>query len=89
MPKAIKISIVAACVALLVPTFAQGPRLAAYKADVDRSCASEPRGQGKIRACLEANKDRFTPECKTALERSRRSYLFRHPAPLKATIGCG
>ncbi len=52
------------------PAFAQekGRRLAACKADVDKFCASEPRGQGKIRACLEANKDKLAPECKTALE---------------------
>jgi hypothetical protein len=52
------------------PAFAQekGHRLAACKADIDKLCASEPRGHGKIRACLEANKDKLAPECKTALE---------------------
>jgi len=50
--------------------FAQekGHRLAACKADIDKFCASEPRGHGKSRACLEANKDKLAPECKTALE---------------------
>ncbi len=52
------------------PAFAQerGHRLAACKADIDKFCASEPRGHGRIRACLEANKDKLAPECKTALE---------------------
>lgn len=43
-------------------------RLAACKADVEKFCADQPRGQHKIRPCLEANKDKLTPECKTALE---------------------
>ena len=52
------------------PAFAQekGHRLAACKADIEKLCASEPRGHGRIRACLEANKDKVAPECKTALE---------------------
>ena len=52
------------------PAFAQekGHRLAACKADIDKLCASEPRGHGRIRACLEANKDKLAPECKTALD---------------------
>jgi Cysteine rich repeat len=45
-------------------------RLAACKSDIEKYCASEPRGKGKIRACLEANKDKLVPECKTALEAS-------------------
>jgi Cysteine rich repeat len=48
----------------------KGHRLAACKADIDKFCASEPRGQGKIRACLESNKDKLAPECKTALSAS-------------------
>jgi len=53
-----------------VPAFAQekGHRLAACKADIDKFCAAEPRGKGKVRACLEANKDKLAPECKTALD---------------------
>ncbi len=74
MQGAIKVCIIAAfaAMAVQVPAYAQGPRLAACKADVDKFCASEPRGQGRIRACLEANKDGLTPECKTALESTRR-----------------
>jgi hypothetical protein len=43
-------------------------RLAACKADVEKFCANEPRGQHKIRPCLEANKDKLSADCKTALE---------------------
>lgn len=52
------------------PAFSQekGHRLAPCKADVEKFCASEPRGQGKVRTCLEANKDKVSPECKTALD---------------------
>jgi hypothetical protein len=50
------------------PAFAQGHRLAACKSDIDKLCASEPKGHGKVRACLEANKDKLAPECKAALE---------------------
>ncbi len=52
------------------PAMAQdrGHRLAACKPDIEKYCASEPRGKGRIRACLEANKDKVAPECKTALE---------------------
>ena len=45
-------------------------QLAACKPDIDKFCASEPHGHGKIRACLEANKDKLAPECKTALEKA-------------------
>jgi hypothetical protein len=48
---------------------AQGKgRLAACKDDIQKFCASEPKGQGKVRACLEGNKDKVSPDCKTALD---------------------
>jgi hypothetical protein len=52
------------------PALAQGKgqRLAACKADIDKFCASEPRGKGKIKACLESNKDKLAPDCKTAID---------------------
>jgi hypothetical protein len=43
-------------------------RLAACKDDIQKLCASEPKGQGKIKACLETNKDKVSPDCKTALD---------------------
>ena len=52
------------------PALAQagGHRLAACKDDIGKYCASDPRGHGKIRACLEANKEKLAPDCRTALE---------------------
>jgi hypothetical protein len=48
---------------------AQGKgRLAACKDDIQKFCASEPKGQGKVKACLESNKDKVSPDCKTALD---------------------
>ncbi|HZV21038.1 MAG TPA: cysteine rich repeat-containing protein [Hyphomicrobiales bacterium] len=46
----------------------QGRRLAACRADVEKFCASVPRGQGKVRACLEENKDKVSSDCRSALE---------------------
>jgi len=72
MQAALKIAATALFISasLGAPAFAQekGHRLAACKADIDKLCASEPRGHGRIRACLDANKDKLAPECKTALE---------------------
>ena len=72
MQTALRIATTALFVAAVfgAPAFAQekSHRLAACKADIEKFCASEPRGHGKKRACLEANKDKLVPECKTALE---------------------
>ena len=46
-------------------------RLAACKDDVQKFCASEPKGQGKIKACLQNNSDKVSPDCKTALEAAK------------------
>jgi hypothetical protein len=51
---------------------AQGKgRLAACKEDIQKFCASEPKGQGKVRACLASNKDKVSPDCKTALDATK------------------
>jgi hypothetical protein len=48
---------------------AQGKgRLAACKEDIQKFCASEPKGQGKVKACLQSNKDKVSADCKTAIE---------------------
>jgi hypothetical protein len=76
MQAALKIAAKTLFISALIgaPAFAQekGHRLAACKPDIDKFCASEPHGHGKIRACLEANKDKLAPECKTALEKAAR-----------------
>ena len=46
-------------------------RLAACKDDIQKFCASEPKGQGKVRACLQNNKDKVSPDCKTALDAAK------------------
>jgi len=42
--------------------------MAACKPDIEKFCAGVPRGEHKIRPCLEAAKDKLSTECKTALE---------------------
>ncbi len=42
--------------------------LAACKAGIAQLCSAEARGGGRIRACLEANKDKLAAECKVALQ---------------------
>lgn len=37
-------------------------------ADIDRLCAAVEPGEGRIRACLNANMPKVTPACRTALE---------------------
>jgi len=46
----------------------QGPVATACKDDIPKFCAGKEHGQGEIRACLEANKDKVSVACKTALD---------------------
>lgn len=51
------------------PTFAQsGPVAIACKNDIPQHCSGKEHGQGKVRACLEANKDKVSTACREALE---------------------
>jgi len=45
-----------------------GPVASACKDDIPKLCAGKEHGQGEVRACLEANKDKVSAACKTALE---------------------
>jgi hypothetical protein len=45
----------------------KGKRFEACKADIEKFCVDIPKGQHKIRPCLEANKDKISVECKTVL----------------------
>ncbi len=45
-----------------------GPVATACKNDIPKYCAGKEHGQGEVRACLEANRDKVSPDCKTALE---------------------
>jgi hypothetical protein len=46
----------------------QGPVATACVDDIAQFCAGKEHGQGEVRACLDANKDKVTAACKTALE---------------------
>ena len=46
----------------------QGPVATACKDDILKYCAGKEHGQGEVRACLEANKDKVSAACKTALD---------------------
>lgn len=51
------------------PVWAQGgPVSTACKDDIAEFCAGKEHGQGEVRACLEANKDKVSSACKTALD---------------------
>ena len=46
----------------------QGPVAAACTEDIQKFCADKQHVQGQVRACLEANKDKVSDDCKTALD---------------------
>jgi hypothetical protein len=45
----------------------KGPVATACKSEIEQLCAGKSHN-GEIRACLESNKDKVSPECKNALE---------------------
>ena len=68
MKRAIVLAI--AAIAFAAPSVAAtqtGPVATACKDDIAQYCAGKPH-TGETRACLEANKDKVSPECKSALE---------------------
>lgn len=46
----------------------QGPVATACKDEIATFCAGLEHGQGAVRKCLESNKEKVSPACKTALE---------------------
>jgi len=69
--KIIKVLSAALFAAAAIANFAwaqQGPVATACKDDIQKFCAGKEHGQGEVRACLEANKDKVTAACKTALD---------------------
>jgi Cysteine rich repeat len=48
-----------------------GPVATACSGDIPKFCAGKEHGQGEVRGCLEANKDKVSAACKTALETTR------------------
>jgi Cysteine rich repeat len=48
-----------------------GPVATACKDDIPKYCAGKEHGQGEVRVCLEANKEKVSPACREALETTR------------------
>lgn len=46
----------------------QGPVATACADDIKKMCADKEHGSGAVRACLEANKDKVSADCKAALD---------------------
>jgi hypothetical protein len=56
-------------VAFVSTAFAQqGPVAMSCKDDIAKYCADKEHGKGEVRACLEANKNKVTDQCKAALD---------------------
>ena len=51
---------------------AQTPVREACKADIEKFCASEMAAKDRdaVRACMKANYDKLSPDCKTAIQAS-------------------
>lgn len=65
----ISVSLLALCAGLGGPAAAQqGPVASACANEMAQVCAGKKHGQGEMRACLEANKDKVSPACKQALD---------------------
>jgi hypothetical protein len=58
------------CLALLAAGSARAQD--ACRADVERLCQGIPQGGGRIQACLRANQEKVSPECKAELASIRR-----------------
>jgi len=55
--------------ALTAVALAQGgPVATACKDDVPKVCVGKEHGQGEVRTCVEANKDKVSAACKAALD---------------------
>jgi len=46
----------------------EGPVATACKDEIAKYCADKEHGHGDVRACLEAQKEKLSKECKTALD---------------------
>ena len=68
----------ATCIALFsaVPALAQGtgagPVAAQCANDIQSLCATKGHGTRQTRSCLEANRDKVSPECRQALDTTGR-----------------
>ena len=70
------LSVTATAIAVLTigvaaPALAQdgrGPVGTICAKDIDSLCPGLAHGSGEVRACLERNRDKVSPDCKTALD---------------------
>lgn len=60
-------AVLAAVVLAAVAAAQGGPVATACKDDIPKFCAGKEHARGEVRACLEANKDKVSAACKTAL----------------------
>lgn len=66
--KAIAVDMLASFALTGVASAQGGPVATACKDDIPKLCAGKEHGQGDVRACLEANKDKVSAACKAALD---------------------
>jgi hypothetical protein len=64
------IALIAIGASIAVASAQSGPVATACKDDIPKYCAGKKHGppEDQVRVCLEANKDKVSPGCKTALE---------------------
>ena len=62
----------AACIVAIsaIPALAQGtgPVASQCATDIQNFCASKEHGAGQVRACLESNREKVSPDCRQALD---------------------
>jgi hypothetical protein len=66
--KAIAVATLASLSLTCIASAQGGPVATACKDDIPKLCAGKEHGQAEVRACLEANKDKVSAACKTALD---------------------
>ena len=77
------------CSLFAAPAFAQqgvgtGPVAQNCQAEIQEYCAGLEHGQGRVRQCLESNKDNVSEQCRVALETTGPGRRFGGGAGQKA-----
>ena len=58
----------------------EGPARGACRDEIKTICAGVQPGEGRLKQCMEANRDKFSPDCK---ERATMKHKPCHPRPAK------
>jgi|CXWK01.1.fsa_nt_gi hypothetical protein len=66
--KILALGLVAAALAVTPVAAQQGPVAQSCGPEMEKFCAGKKHGQGEMRACLEANKDKVSDACRHALD---------------------